>query len=219
VTPPNGDGFLILGTLGGVVKRVKIDDLPGITGTPFVVINIADDDSLGWARVSDGEGDIVLVTAAGRAIRFKEDTVRTMGLPAGGVMGIKLANDADGVVAMELAEPEGYLWSITDNGLAKASPMAAYPIQGRHGQGVINMNLPREASEVVASVVGPLDAALFIITAAGSAKRMILDQTKTGNRPIKPRPIMRLGARNRVTGAVLLRNRVEKTIDNSSEEG
>ncbi|HET6443158.1 MAG TPA: DNA topoisomerase (ATP-hydrolyzing) subunit A [candidate division Zixibacteria bacterium] len=219
VTSPNGDGFLILGTLGGVVKRVKIDDLPGITGTPFAAINVPDDDSLGWARISDGEGEIVLVTAAGRAIRFKEDTVRTMGLPAGGVMGIRLANEADGVVAMELALPEGFLWSITDNGLAKASPMSAYPIQGRHGQGVINMNLPKDASEVVASVVGPSDATIFVITAEGSAKRMILDQTKIGNRPIKPRPLMRLGERNRVTGAVLLRHRVENIVDNSSEEG
>jgi DNA gyrase subunit A len=219
ITPPHGDGFLILGTLGGVIKRVKMEDLPGITGTPFVAINVSDDDSLGWARVSGGDAEIVMVTAAGRAIRFKEEEVRTMGLPAGGVMGIKLANEADGVVAMELSDPEGYLWSITDNGLAKATPMSAYPVQGRYGQGVINVRLPKDASEVVASVVGKAKESLYVITAAGSARRMDIDKATTGSRPIKPRPVVRLGTRNRVTGAVLLRHRQEIEKNDSDEEG
>jgi DNA gyrase subunit A len=142
-----------------------------------------------------------------------------MGLPAGGVMGVKLAHEADGVVAMEIAEPDGFLWSITDNGLAKATPMSAYPVQGRHGQGVINMRLPKDASEVVASVIGDAKAHLYVITAAGSARRMGLDKAVIGNRPIKPRSVVRLGARNRVTGAVLQRYRVEAESKNLSEEG
>jgi DNA gyrase subunit A len=219
ITPPNGDGFLILGTLGGVIKRVKMDDLPGITGTPFIAINVSEEDSLGWARVSSGVAEIVMVTAAGRAIRFKEEEVRTMGLPAAGVMGIKLANEADGVIAMELSDPEGYLWSITDNGLAKGTPMSAYPVQGRYGQGVINVRLPKDASEVVASVVGKAKDSLYVITAAGSARRMDIDKATTGNRPIKPHPVVRLGTRNRVTGAVLLRHRQEIEKNDLDEEG
>jgi len=219
IAPPEGGGYLLLGTLGGVVKRVKVEDLPGITGTPFVAINVAEEDSLGWAKITSGQGDLILVTAAGRAIRFKEDEIRTMGLPAGGVMGIKLANEADGVVAMELSDPEGYLWSITDNGLAKATPMAAYPIQGRYGQGVINVRLPKDASEVVASVVGKADESVYVITAAGSTRRMNVDKATTGNRPIKPRPVVRLGKRNRVTGAVLLRQRQEVKKSKPNEEG
>jgi DNA gyrase subunit A len=219
ITPPNGDGFLILGTLGGVIKRVKMEDLPGITGTPFIAINVSEEDSLGWARVSSGVAEIVMVTAAGRAIRFKEEEVRTMGLPAAGVMGIKLANEADGVIAMELSDPEGYLWSITDNGLAKGTPMSAYPVQGRYGQGVINVRLPKDASEVVASVVGKAKDSLYVITAAGSARRMDIDKATTGNRPIKPRPVVRLGTRNRVTGAVLLRHRQEIEKNDLDEEG
>ncbi len=219
ITPPQGDGYLILGTLGGVIKRVKVEDLPGITGAPFVAINVSEDDSLGWARVSRGDADIVMVTAAGRSIRFKEEEVRTMGLAAGGVMGIKLANEADGVVAMELSDPEGYLWSITDNGLAKATLMSAYPVQGRYGQGVINLRLPQDASEVVASVVGKAKDSLYVITAAGSARKMDIDKTRTGSRQIKPRPIVRLGTRNRVTGAVLMRQRQEIEKNDLDEEG
>ncbi len=97
------DAYLTLSTLAGVVKRVRLEDLPGITSDPFTVIGVADDDALGWAKLTTGEDQIMLATAAGQLIRFKEDSVRPMGLPAAGVMGIKLANDADGVVAAPLA--------------------------------------------------------------------------------------------------------------------
>src|SRR5690606_29732339 len=116
-------GYLFLATVGGVVKRVRVEDLPGLTTEPFVVMNVPDNDALGWARHTSGQDEVILATKSGQAIRFDEGTVRPMGLPAGGVFGIKLQNDDDGVVALDVARPEGYLWSITDNGLAKATAL------------------------------------------------------------------------------------------------
>ncbi len=202
VLPFEAEGYLFLTTLSGVVKRVRLEDLPGITTDPFVVINVADDDALGWAKVTSGEDEILLVTASGQAIRFKEEEVRPMGLPAGGVMGIKLSSDVDGVIAMAVVDPAAYLWSVTDNGLAKATPMDQYPTQGRYGQGVINMRLPKEAAEVVAAVVGPLEANLIITTAVGTTKTMRLGQADVGTRAIKPKALWQMGDRNRVTGAI-----------------
>ncbi|MCB9418425.1 MAG: DNA gyrase subunit A [Ardenticatenaceae bacterium] len=201
------DGYLTLSTLAGVVKRVRLEDLPGITSDPFTVIGVSDDDSLGWAKLTTGDDQIILATAAGQVIRFKEEEVRPMGLPAGGVMGIKLANDADGVVAMDVAQPDAYMWSITDNGLAKATKLDEYPTQGRYGQGVINLRLPKDASEVVAAVVGPEKMQLLITTAIGSTKKLILGKTQLGSRSIKPRSVITVGARNRITGAVRLTTR------------
>ena len=201
------DGYLTLGTLAGVVKRVRLEDLPGITSDPFTVIGVADDDALGWAKLTTGEEQIMLATAAGQLIRFKEESVRPMGLPASGVMGIKLANDADGVVAMDVAQPDTYVWSITDNGLAKATKIDEYPTKGRYGQGVVNVRLPKDASEVVAVVVGPEKMQLLITTAIGSTKKLILGKTQLGSRSIKPRPVITVGERNRITGAVRLTTR------------
>lgn len=207
VRPANFQGYLCLASLGGVVKRVRVEDLPGITGSPFVVMNVPEDDALGWAKFSSGQKQIVLFTAAGQVIRFAEEEVRPMGLPAGGVMGIKLSGVTDGVVTMELAKEEGFLWSITDNGLAKATPMEAYPIQGRYGQGVINLRLPKGATEVVAGAIGEATALIFTTTTGGTVKKLVLGKTVTGNRPIKPRPVVQVSERNRVTGAVLMRLR------------
>jgi DNA gyrase subunit A len=208
VIPPNADGYLFLTTLGGVVKRARVSDLPGITGSPFTVINVGDEDSLGWARLTSGEDEIVLVTSSGQAIRFKEEEVRPMGLPAGGVMGIKLAGEEDGVVAMDVGQADSYLWSITDNGWAKATPLNEYPVQGRYGQGVINMRLPKEATEVVAAAVGAKDTRLIVLTATGSTKSMKLGKAVIGNRPTKPQQVVPINSpRNRVTGVVSLRER------------
>ncbi len=209
VLPFEAEGYLFLTTLSGVVKRVRLEDLPGITTDPFVVINVAEDDALGWAKVTSGEDEVLLVTASGQAIRFKEEEVRPMGLPAGGVMGIKLSSDVDGVIAMAVVDPAAYLWSVTDNGLAKATPMDQYPTQGRYGQGVINLRLPKEAAEVVAAVVGPLEANLIITTAVGTTKTMRLGQADVGTRAIKPKALWQMGDRNRVTGAIQLVARPE----------
>lgn len=208
-------GYLTLGTIAGVVKRVRLEDLPGITSEAFTVIGVADDDSLGWARLTSGDDQITLATAAGQLIRFKEEDVRPMGLPAGGVMGIKLANDADGVIAMDVAQPDTYVWSITDNGLAKATEMDEYPTQGRYGQGVINVRLPKDASEVVAVVIGPEKMQLLITTAIGSTKKLILGKTQLGSRAIKPRSVFKVGDRNRITGAVRLTTRPDWSEDDA----
>jgi DNA gyrase subunit A len=207
VVPPRSQGYLFLTTLGGVVKRVRLDELPGITSAPFTVINVADGDSLGWAKVTDGDEEIVLATAAGQAIRFKQEDVRPMGLPAGGVMGIKLAGETDGVVAMDVVQEDAYLWTVTETGLAKATLMRDYPVQGRYGQGVVNIKLPKGSGEVVTAVVGMADTDLFIKMSDRLVMRVPLGKATTGGRAVKPRSLIKPTQRNQVTGAVTLQAR------------
>ncbi len=219
VIPEGTEGYLFLTSMTGVVKKVRVDDLPGITSEPFTVMNIADDDALGWAKLTSGMQDVLLVTAGGQAIRFQEGKVRSMGLPAGGVMGIKLADDADGVIAMDVVDPDGHLWSITDNGLAKATPMRAYPTQGRHGQGVVNLRLPKGASEVVAAVICTERTNLLVTTGVGSTKQLRIKKGAIGARAVKPRSVMTVGERNRITGALRMTERpdvVDEEGDNTA---
>lgn len=210
ICPADKGGYLTISTLGGVIKRVRLEDMPGFTTDPFVVMNVSKDDSLGWARLTDGEQEIILATANGQLIRFKEDSVRDMGLQAGGVYGVKLASDADGVISMELAQPNMLVWSITDNGMAKATSIDEYPVQGRHGQGVRNLNLPKDAEEVAAVVIVNEKETLLVKTAGGSTKKVRVDKTYQGSRAVKPRAAFSIGGRNRVTGAVKLTERPEE---------
>jgi DNA gyrase subunit A len=195
-------GFLFLATVGGTVKRVRLEDLPEISSELFTVINVPEDDALGWAAFTRGDDEVALATASGQLIRFKESEVRSMGLPATGVNGIKLTDEADGLVSMDLIGSHSWVWSITDDGLAKATPVAEYPTQGRYGQGVINLRLPPESSEVVSVLLGEDNTQIIITTAVGVTKKMRLKETYQGSRSIKPRSVLNVGVRNRVIGAV-----------------
>ena len=202
--PAGAEGYLFLATVGGLVKRVALSDLPGVTGDLFTAINVPDDDSLGWAIVTGGQDEVILATATGQAIRFAESEVRPMGLAATGVMGVKLADELDGVVSLNKVVQAGYLWSITDNGLAKATALSDYPVQGRYGQGVINLRLPDGAAEVVTAVVCQQNERLLITTAFGVTAQFTLAETAVGGRSSRPRPLFIVSERNRITGVLAL---------------
>lgn len=207
--PTIADGYLFLTTLAGVVKRIRLDDLPGITTTPYTIMRVDDGDALGWAKLTTGDNEIMLGTAAGQLIRFKEEDVRPMGLPAGGVAGIKLQDEADGVIGVELARPETFVWSISDNGFAKATVIEEYPIQGRNGQGVQNFKLGKGASEVVAIAVVNEKQEIIFKTATESARRIKIKDTVVGRRSITPREVISVRGTNRVTGVVQVNQRWE----------
>ncbi len=212
VIPSDAKGTLLLTTVAGMVKRARLDDLPGITSDPFTVIGVADDDALGWAKLSSGDGDVMLATSAGQLIRFDETKVRAMGLPAGGVIGIKLNGDTDGVVAMEIITPEivrknPYVWSVTDNGLARATPLSKYPTQGRNGIGAQNMKMYKGSSEVVAIALCDENSDLLVLMATGGVERYDLKRTKKGSRAVVPREAIKITGRNRVIGVVMAEKR------------
>jgi DNA gyrase subunit A len=104
---------------------------------------------------------------------------------------------------MDVVDPTAYIWSITDNGLAKASPMDEYPVQGRYGQGVLNLKLPDGAKEVVTAVVVHENTEIIITTKIGSIKKIQLKKmASVGRRSLKPREVVNITERNQVTGAV-----------------
>jgi DNA gyrase subunit A len=78
--------------------------------------------------------------------------------------GIKLGNQRARVVGASIAVDGEFVWTITDDGFAKISPVDEYPTQGRGGGGVITMRLPKSSTEVAASAVGRLDARLIALS-------------------------------------------------------
>lgn len=206
-------GYLLLGTLGGLVKRVRIGDLPTVPSQVFQVMRVDDEDALGWARVSTGQDDVLLATLAGQVIRFEEGDIRPMGLAAGGVAGVKLQGEADGVIGLAVVtaaeandvKKPALVWSITDNGLAKASPLTLYPTQKRYGQGVTNIKLPRGAAEVVAMLVGDRRTEIYVTTSRGSTKRVRLGKAVEGGRALRPQQLLDFSESTRITGALRAR--------------
>ncbi len=184
--PATDKGYLFFVSASAQSKRVDMADMPGVSSQRFTVMNIDDDDRLICAMLTDGKQQIMLYTAAGYTIRFSEDDVRSMGLRAGGVRGVKLQDDDDRVVGACLANDNLYSWSITDDGIAKMSRCEEYPSQGRAGQGVINMRLPASSKYVAAATIGRQDDNVIALSSKGKPLYMrvgrapLVDRGRTG---------------------------------------
>lgn len=157
-------GYLFLATNSGLVKRIRLEDMPGMTMNVFTVMNVGSDDRLAFVFPTDGRQEIILTTDQAQAIRFKENEVRPTGLPAGGMRGIKLLGQRSRVTGANIAIDGQYMWTITDDGIAKISAVDEYPTQGRAGGGVITMRLPKSSREVAAAAVGGLDDNIIVLS-------------------------------------------------------
>jgi DNA gyrase subunit A len=157
-------GFLVLATQGAEVKRLRLEDMPGLSANAFGVMDVETDDKLGWVMLTDGASEVILVTAQGQAIRFDENEVRSTGLSAGGMRGVKLMGQRDRVIGAMLAAENQFVWTITDDGVAKISSVADFPSQGRAGSGVIAMRLPKDSTELAAAAIGRADDNIIVLT-------------------------------------------------------
>ncbi len=198
--PTQSDGFLFLATTGGEVKRLRLDDLPGMMANPFKVMDIEPGDSLGWVLTTTGEDEVLLTTAQAQAIRFKESAVRPTGLGAGGMRGIKLGEGADRVVGANVVRDATHVWTITEAGIGKITAISEYPTQGRAGTGVATLKLTQESRRVAACAVGKLDDTIMILTSKGRAKSVRLGSAVSGKRSLKGDYIIAVSEREEIIG-------------------
>lgn len=131
------EACVITATRFGLVKKSLISELSGPSSQTFTLVRVNEGDRLVSVGLTDGKKkEILLVTADGMAIRFKEDEVRPMGLVAAGVNGLKLG-DKDGVIGMEILPQDSEVFLLANNGKAKRVPQKEFPLQGRYGKGVM----------------------------------------------------------------------------------
>lgn len=196
-------GYLFFATEQGQVKRLRIEDLPGMSSKVFTVIKTGDDDRLKQVLLTTGEDEVMLVTAQAQAIRFSEDDVRPTGLPAGGMRGIKLLGDKDAVVGAMKAVENTFVWTISDDGIAKISPIDEFPTQGRAGSGVIAQRLEKSSLALAAATLGKQDDTIVALSSKNKPLYM-----RIGRAPVIKRGrsggenVIALGEKETVVGVV-----------------
>ena len=148
------EGYVLSVSRQGMVKRSALQDLPGASANSFVLAKINDGDELFQVFLTKGNQDLLLTTANGMSIRFNESEIRSMGLIAAGVNGIKL-KPGDYVVGVNVIGSKDNIAFITRKGLAKRVSAEDYPLQGRYGQGVISWKLAKD-DQIVVQAAGKL---------------------------------------------------------------
>ncbi len=139
--------YVVMATKRGTVKKTDLMEFSRPRQSGIIAINIADDDRLVAARLTDGEMQVFLATKSGQAIRFPEEEARAMGRNAGGVRGIDVAGDE--VVAMETVIGSPCLLTVTENGYGKRTLLDEYPLRHRGGKGVITIKTTERNGSVV----------------------------------------------------------------------
>jgi DNA gyrase subunit A len=176
--------YLFLATTGGMVKKISVADLPGPTAQVFNVMNVADDDGIVSARLTGGTDEILLMTAGGRAIRFKESEVRAMGLGAQGVMGIKPGAADDRVIGMDVVKDKADVIMVTDAGMSKRTEVKEFPTQGRYGVGVVAAGLASKQRLVGMSLGYPADK-FVLVSDKGAGKVVKVEALARKKRPAR----------------------------------
>lgn len=166
--PEGAELYLVTASRRGQVKRSAVADLQGTRPSGTVVMKLDDGDTLVGAALSLGVDDYIVVTSDGNAIRFAEDTVRPMGLVAGGVAAIKLAENA-AVVGFGLASAGTDLVVISRSGHGKRTKLGEFPRQGRYGIGVRCAVLTDRTGPLVGAWVAGDDDQATVLSAKSAA--------------------------------------------------
>jgi len=166
-----------------MIKKSLVSDLSGPSAQGFVLSRVNAGDELGWAFVTDGSSEILLVTALGMLIRFSEQEVRPMGLVAAGVNGIKLETK-DRVAAAERLSGEGEILFVSSEGLGWRIEKDGVPLQGRYGQGVLACKLTG-SNRLVGAIFGKRTQTALVHFQQAAARLTRLDEVPLGKRLMK----------------------------------
>ncbi|MDP1548378.1 MAG: DNA gyrase subunit A [Anaerolineales bacterium] len=175
--------YCVLMTGRGRIKRVSMEEFASVRPSGLIAMNLDEGDTLGWARLTTGKDEIIIITKNGQALRFGEEKVRSMGRQAAGVQGIRLAKD-DAVTSMDVVEKEGALLVVTTTGYGKQTPLTEYTAKGRATGGIstIDQKALKEIGTIAAARVVQKADDLTIMTANGVAIRLKVKDVKQSGR-------------------------------------
>jgi len=209
---------LVMVTSKGTIKKSALSDFSNVRRSGIIALKLKSDDMLEWVRPSTGNDDIMIITAHGQGIRFREKDIRAMGRTAGGVRGMKLKSD-DIVVGMDVISPDLVkkkmfeLLVVSQNGLGKKTEIDEYKVQGRGGSGIKTMEVTDKTGPIIeARVINNTEAQdIMLISMKGQVVRTPLKTIPTLGRATQGVRVMRFKeANDKVASITLLETDTEE---------
>lgn len=182
--------YLVLATKKGLVKKTRLADYNSPRQAGVIAINFRDDDDeLIGAELVTPDDDLLLISRKAQAIRFRADDeqLRPMGRATSGVTGMKFREDdsmlslsvirrsAGALEQVEVPEAdELFVFTVTDGGYAKKTPIDQYRLQGRGGLGIKAMQITENRGELVGGLVLVDTDDVISVTASGQVTRSLV---------------------------------------------
>ena len=165
----NDEQFVFMVTSSGTCKKTSLTNFARPRKGGIIAIELRDGDKLVGVEITSGEHDIMLFSANGKSIRFKESDVRAVGRTAIGVRGIKLTDDE--VVSLIVAEQDSPILTATEKGYGKRTTLDEYRVQARGGSGVISIKTSARNGKVVGAIQVTDEDEMMLISNKGTLVR------------------------------------------------
>jgi DNA gyrase subunit A len=217
------NNYLIFCTEKGIIKKTPLEaySRPRLNGINAITIN--EGDCLLDVQLTNGTNDIVMALKSGRAVRFNEEKVRSMGRNAAGVRGVTLANDEDKVVGMVCVKDEQMnLLVVSEKGYGKKSAIEEYRITNRGGKGVKTLNITDKTGNLV-GIHGVIDTDdLMIINRSGITIRLRVADLRVIGRATQGVRLIKINEGDEISSVAKIENEdkaeeVSEAILNQSE--
>jgi len=177
--------YLVLATRKGLVKKTRLGDYNSPRQAGVIAINFRDDDDeLIGAELCGPEDDILLISRKGQAIRFHADDaqLRPMGRATSGVKGMDF-RPGDSLLSMSVIRPHAeddttpqqFVFTITDGGFAKRSPIEEYRVQSRGGYGIKTMKQDDDRGTLVGGFIVVEGDEVLAVKQSGQVTRSAID--------------------------------------------
>lgn len=213
--------YLIFGTKNGVVKKTVLEAYSRPRQNGVNAITIREDDQVIEVRLTDGNSEVIMANRNGRAIRFPESKVRTMGRTATGVRGMTLDEDGtDEVIGMICVNPENpeNILVVSEQGYGKRSDLEDYRVTNRGGKGVKTINITEKTGKLVSIKAVTDDNDLMIINKSGIAIRIKVEDLRVMGRATQGVRIINLEKRNDNIASVCKVQSEEETEEELPDE-
>ncbi|MES2930327.1 MAG: DNA gyrase subunit A [Patescibacteria group bacterium] len=185
---------LMLVTQMGIVKKVSAESFKDVRRSGLIAIKLEKGDELEAVLAVNKGDDVMLATALGQSIRFKESDVREMGRAAGGVRAMKLGK-GDSIIGVDRV-PKGEtnlsLLILGANGLGKKTNIKEYKTQKRGGSGIKTAKVTAKTGAlIVAKIVGD-ENQIIAVSQKGQVIRVELSSIPTSGRQTQGVTVMKL---------------------------
>ena len=214
--------FVVFATKNGTVKKTSLKEYSRPRANGVIAINIVDGDEVVDVRLTNGQNELIIADRNGRAVRFDERTIRTMGRSATGVRGMKVDDGDDAIVGMIVvndAENETAM-VVSENGYGKRSAIEDYRKTNRGGKGVKTMAITEKTGRLVALKNVTDENDLMIINKSGIVIRLAVSDVRVMGRATQGVRLINLAKKGDVIASVckVMSSELEATAEEESRQ-
>jgi DNA gyrase subunit A len=208
--------YIVFATKNGLIKKTELMAYANPRSSGIRAIGLEERDEVIGVRLTDGNQEIILSTANGQSIRFKEEQVRPTGRGTFGVVGMRL-DAGDKVVSMEILSLGADILTVAEGGYGKRTEVAEYRLQSRGGKGVITMKTTDKTGYVIGVQQVTEEDQLMLVTNGGKIIRLRIKDIRVIGRNTQGVRLIDLDEGERVVSLARLAEKEDE--DEGGEEG